>query len=133
MANVICVSQDAAKILIAPKNVTSIEGKSVTFECNLEGQPLSKVTWWKDSAQIDPSGSRYQLSSSPSSVVDSKVNLTITNVTRSDEGFYQCKAQNQLGSESSNPAYLTVDCKLFLSVLLLISPLYPGTEATFSE
>lgn len=133
MAIVICVSQDAAKILIDPKNVTSTEGQSAAFECNLEGQPLSKVTWWKGSTQVNTSDSRYQLSS-PSSVADSKVTLTITKVIRSDEGFYQCEAQNQLGRELSNSAYLNVNCKLFLSVLLLMnSLLYPGAQATFSK
>ena len=110
-----CVSTDAAKILISPKNATNIEGHNVTFECNLEGQPLSTVTWWKGSTQIDTTGSRYQVSSPPS-VVNSTATLTIMSVARSDEGFYRCQAQNQLGSESSNAAYLTVDCKLFHSV-----------------
>lgn len=114
MAIVFSVSQDAAKILISPKNATSTEGQNVSLECNLEGRPLSTVTWWKGSTQIATNGGRYQVSSPPSSFVNSKVTLTIMNVARSDEGFYQCKAQNQLGSELSEAAYLTVNCKLFL-------------------
>lgn len=109
-----CVSKVAAKILISPNNATTTEGQNVTFECNLEGQPLSTVTWLKaGSTQIDTYGSsRYQVSAPPSSVVNSRATLTIINVTRSDEGFYQCRAENQLGRELSNAAYLTVNCKL---------------------
>ena len=110
--NVLCVSKDAARILISPNNATRTEGQNVTFECNLEGRPLSTVTWWKDSTQINTSGSKYQVSQAPSSVVNSTATLTIIKATSSDEGFYQCRAENQLGSESSKAAYLTVHCKL---------------------
>ena len=113
--NVLCVSKDAAKILIPPNNATRTEGQNVTFECNLEGRPLSKVTWWKDSTQINTSDSRYQVSQAPSSVVNSTATLTIIDVIRSDESFYQCRAENQLDSESSSAAYLMVNCKLSLN------------------
>lgn len=107
-------------ILISPNNATRIEGQNVTFECNLEGQPLSIVTWWKGSTQIVTSDSRFHVSgAAPRSVDNSTVTLTITNVTRNDEGFYQCRAENQLGSHSSKGAYLIVDCKLIVSVLFV--------------
>lgn len=110
--NVLCVSKDAAKILISPNNATRTEGRNVTFECNLDGRPLSTVTWWKDSTEISTSASKYQVSQAPSSVVNGTATLTIINVTRSDEGLYQCRAENQFGRESSKAAYLTVNCKL---------------------
>ena len=111
MEIVFCIYKVAAKILISPKNATRTEGQNVTFECNFEGQPLSTVTWWKGSKQIDTSSSRYHASEPPSSVINSRVELTVIGVTRSDEGFYQCRATNLLGSELSNSAYLTVNCK----------------------
>ena len=115
-----CVSKVAANILISPNNATRNEGQNVTFECDLEGQPLSTVTWFKGSTQIDTSDNRYQDSAPSSSVVNSTATLTIINVTRSDEGFYQCRAENLLGNSLSNAAYLTVNCKLIVFVCLFV-------------
>ena len=81
----------------------------MTFECSLEGKPLSVVTWWHGNTKIE-SVSRYSVSGPPL-VSNSKASLTITNVVRDDEGFYYCKANNDLGTVESDSAYLTVNCK----------------------
>jgi len=77
----------------------------------LEGKPLSEVTWWHGNTQIDTSVSRYSVSGPPL-VSNSKASLTITKVVRGDEGFYYCKAKNELKTDVSNAAYFTVQCEL---------------------
>lgn len=108
------MSKDPSKILISPNNATKTEGENVTFACNFEGKPLSTVTWWNGAVQINTSSSRYHTSESPSSVVNSTSSLSIIGLTRSDEGFYRCKVDNDIGSEQSNAAYLTVNCKFHI-------------------
>ncbi|KAK3749889.1 hypothetical protein QZH41_008268, partial [Actinostola sp. cb2023] len=110
-----------AKIFISPKNATKKEEESVTFECSLEGKPLSEVTWWHGNTKIDISVSRYSISGPPL-VGNSKASLTITNVVRDDEGFYRCKAQNDLGTVESDSAYLTVNCKWNHPSKILVNP-----------
>lgn len=101
---------DPSRIFVSPQNVTENENMSVVFECHLEGKPFSKVTWWYGQKQINTSHTRF-VAIAPTVFTRSLARLTIMNLTRSDEGFYRCKVENELHTEYSMSAYLTVQSK----------------------
>jgi len=94
-------SLDAPSITLHPANTTTTEGQNVTLACNATGNPSPSITWYKDGQLVIISGRFTQDSSS----------LTITKVSRFDEGTYFCNATNDVNSRVSNSTYLTVDCK----------------------
>jgi hypothetical protein len=106
----ILVLPDPSRIFISPQNATKNESQRVVFECNLEGKPLSSVTWWHGQIQVNTSESRYVVNN-PNELGRRTARLTIMNLLRGDEGFYRCKVDNNLHTEFSVPAYLTVQCK----------------------
>ncbi|KXJ05340.1 Hemicentin-1, partial [Exaiptasia diaphana] len=100
--------EDPSKISASPKNVTKIEHQSVIFNCTVQGKPISQITWWYSNGKINTSDSAKYSVSGHSSASSCEVSLTINSLVRSDEGTYRCKAENSLGTEYSQPAYLTV-------------------------
>ena len=101
----------APSIKVSPQNATRNETQSVTFQCILDGKPLSSVTWFHTNGIIDTSNSAKYSVTGPSSVNSGVASLTINNLVRGDEGFYRCEANNILGSAQSTYGYLTVNCK----------------------
>jgi len=77
----------------------------MTLSCNASGEPVPTISWTKDGSIISASGD------SRISFVAENKELTITNVSRADEGEYRCLANNSLGNASSNAAFLNVQCK----------------------
>ncbi|XP_022669215.1 Down syndrome cell adhesion molecule-like protein Dscam2 isoform X3 [Varroa destructor] len=61
-------------------------GHEAVFNCSIQGQPVSLVTWRKDSQQLLADG-RIQL-------LDSDRVLRIQSIRREDAGIYQCFAEN---------------------------------------
>ena len=59
------------------------------------------------------SDSRYTLKE-PTIETGDAASLTITGVTRNDEGSYRCNATNQLNTVTSHAANLTVHCKFII-------------------
>ena len=83
------------------ENVTVVEGHDVVLVCKVEGYPIPHVTW------IAPSRAVLR-----NRTIDA--NLTLTNVSRSSNGMYECVATNELGSDSMR-VNVIVWCKyLFL-------------------
>ena len=104
---------DSPSIEASPQNVIKNESQSVTFKCTVVGNPISQVTWWYNGAQINTSDSAKYSVSGPSSVSSSEASLTIKNPSRSEKGYYQCKANNGIGNAAeSDRAFLVVQCKL---------------------
>jgi len=103
--------QDAPSVITSPQNVTKNETQSVTFQCTVDGKPLTNVTWLFNNVTIDTSDSVKYNVSGPSSANSSNASLTLNNLVRGQEGFYHCKAENSLGSAQSKLAYLTVNCE----------------------
>ena len=79
----------------------------------MEGKPLPNVTW-ENKRQALLNDSRVHISHS-TVVGRANSTLTITNLTRSYEGWYNCTASNVVGAAKSLPSsgYLTVNCKYF--------------------
>ena len=94
---------DIPRITAHPQNVTKKEGDNATFICNAMGNPVPKISWNKRGSPLS-NNSGVGLSAN-------NIHLTIKNVKRVDGGEYRCLATNSLGNETSNPAYLGVQCK----------------------
>ena len=89
------------EITTPPQTATRKEGENVTFTCDADGNPAPSFSWIKDGLVVN-ANSRITVSSNK---------LTITNVTRVDQGQYFCNATNDLGNVLSTAAILNVLCK----------------------
>ncbi|EDV19117.1 uncharacterized protein TRIADDRAFT_34144, partial [Trichoplax adhaerens] len=94
---------DHPRIIQHPKNVNIIYGKTLTLQCNGTSSPIAKVTWLKDG---NPLISYDDLKLIESFYVYSR--LTISNITTQDEGLYQCRYDNIIGSITSEVATVTI-------------------------
>ena len=74
----------------------------------MDGNPSANVTWKKD-GQVLSNGSRRTISN-PNVVGRANSTLTITGLTRDDEGLYTCTVSNSLGTVTSgnSSGYLSV-------------------------
>ena len=107
------VSADQPEITAHPQNVTKPEGQNVTLTCNAIGKPSQSISWTKYGSVISTSGdSRISFGAG-------NKELTITNVSRADDGEYRCVASNDLGNATSNAATMDVQC-MFIVVLMFI-------------
>lgn len=75
-------------------------GRAALIPCAADGDPEPVISWFKDMMPIDFANIRY-----------SKVQgsfLQISNTEESDQGHYECVAENRIGTAFSNPAALYV-------------------------
>ena len=88
-------------------------GLEITLECDVLSDPLETAVYWRrdvrgEMSDVDTSLPRYSRTS-PSSPF-----LTIMNLETSDSGKYQCFADNEVGTGSSQETSLKVLCKWFV-------------------
>uniref|UniRef100_H3D9L6 DCC netrin 1 receptor n=1 Tax=Tetraodon nigroviridis TaxID=99883 RepID=H3D9L6_TETNG len=88
-----------------PSNTYAYESTDVELECAVTGNPPPTVRWMKNGEEVIPSD-YFQM-------VDGS-NLQILGLVKSDEGFYQCVAENAAGSSQA------------MAQLLLREPGSPG-------
>ena len=85
-------------------------GDSIMFQCRAQGSPLPDIAWFKDDIPIVPSGSRIQINSGTN--LDSEgiptiaSVLTVSDLTPSDAGSYNCRASNSIASVSLQMPYV---------------------------
>ncbi|KAL2100130.1 hypothetical protein ACEWY4_004524 [Coilia grayii] len=72
-----------------PANMYAYESTDIEMECAVTGNPQPKVHWVKNGEVVIPSD-YFQ-------IVDGS-NLQILGLVRSDEGYYQCVAENDAGN-----------------------------------
>uniref|UniRef100_A0A8D0DXZ9 Ig-like domain-containing protein n=1 Tax=Salvator merianae TaxID=96440 RepID=A0A8D0DXZ9_SALMN len=77
-----------------PSPVDTLKGTEVSLECEISGTPPFDVTWYKDKRQIR-SSKKYRVTSK-----NYHASVHILNIEASDIGEYQCKAQNDVGSDT---------------------------------
>ncbi|XP_047426142.1 netrin receptor DCC [Mugil cephalus] len=75
-----------------PTNTYAYESTDIELECAVTGNPQPTVHWMKNGEEVIPSD-YFQ-------IVDGS-NLQILGVVKSDEGFYQCVAENSAGSSQA--------------------------------
>ena len=98
-----CVFTEKPSITTHPEGDTVTEGDYVTLSCNATGNPAPNISWTRKGSPLN-AGGRISFS-------DGEMQLTITNVHRTDSGEYQCVATNRVGKDTSNAATLNVQCK----------------------
>uniref|UniRef100_A0A4W3I9X8 DCC netrin 1 receptor n=1 Tax=Callorhinchus milii TaxID=7868 RepID=A0A4W3I9X8_CALMI len=72
-----------------PSNLYAYESMDIEFECSFTGVPSPIVKWIKNGEVVIPSDYFQIVSGS---------NLRVLGLVRSDEGFYQCMVENDVGS-----------------------------------
>ncbi|XP_072353512.1 netrin receptor DCC [Scyliorhinus torazame] len=72
-----------------PSNLYAYESMDIEFECAASGKPVPTVKWIKNGEVVIPSDYFQIVSGS---------NLRILGLVKSDEGFYQCVAENDAGN-----------------------------------
>ncbi|XP_022800131.1 hemicentin-1-like [Stylophora pistillata] len=101
------------------------EGGNLTLFCNASGRSLP-ISWTKKGCAINPSEhTRIRLS-------EDNEQLTITNVSRTDNGAYQCVASNNVGKATSDAATVTVRFKPEISQAPSNTLKVEGQTAVFS-
>ena len=99
-----CISTVTPAIETHPQADPVKEGENLTFFCNATGSSLT-ISWTKNGSAINPNEDvRIRLSTD-------KEQLTITNVSRKDNGAYRCVASNKVGNATSSAAIVTVRCE----------------------
>uniref|UniRef100_A0A674PJB6 DCC netrin 1 receptor n=1 Tax=Takifugu rubripes TaxID=31033 RepID=A0A674PJB6_TAKRU len=91
-----------------PTNTFAYESTDIELECAVTGNPPPTVRWVKNGEEVIPSD-YFQ-------IVDGS-NLQILGLVKSDEGFYQCVAENSAGSSQA------------MAQLLLREPVSPSPGA----
>ncbi|XP_069030563.1 protogenin A [Embiotoca jacksoni] len=101
-AGVLCFSE--LFFLKEPVDVTIMRKEAVFFNCQARGEAPIDVRWLKNGVKVVESERVYLLSNG--SLYISEVESRRGD--KSDEGFYQCLAQNQYGAILSQKARLTI-------------------------
>ncbi|XP_025974643.2 netrin receptor DCC isoform X1 [Dromaius novaehollandiae] len=79
--------------LIRPSNLYAYESMDIEFECAVSGKPAPTVEWIKNGEVVIPSDYFQIVGGS---------NLRILGLVKSDEGFYQCVAENDAGNAQTS-------------------------------
>ncbi|XP_046606804.1 peroxidasin [Neodiprion virginianus] len=77
---------------VTPSSQTTKFGKDVHLNCEAESNPRARISWWKNGAQITPSG---RVTITETTIGGSR--LTIFAAKESDSGRYVCAARNNDG------------------------------------
>ena len=105
-----CFFADQPEVALNPLNATKTEGENFTWFCNAIGIPEPNISWIFK-------GSLNNTNDNPRIVFPKdRQKMTITNISRTDSGEYQCLASNNLGNASSQVATLDVICKYYMSL-----------------
>ena len=86
-----------------PRDTDVILGESLVLECSPpKGDPEPVVKWKKDGESID-------LTSDKRIKIDAGGNLVIFDAVKSDEGRYQCSAENVASLRLSKPVRVRIN------------------------
>ncbi|XP_066024224.1 fibroblast growth factor receptor 4-like [Pocillopora verrucosa] len=93
-----------------PKNQTVVAGFNLSLNCTAEGSPMPSIAWIKNNDSL-------AIQSNPrikyiKTVLDYKQihsQLVIEDAKKKDEGKYHCVANNTVGENASNPAFLSIE------------------------
>ena len=92
------------KLIGAPSNQTINETDTVTFVCNISGNPAPVIKWYKDELTV---GTGDTLSF-PAFRNQSTLSFP---AFRNQSGYYWCSADNGLNVTVNASAYLNVHCE----------------------
>ena len=83
-------------IVSAPVNLAVLEGRNLTLQCNVAGNPTPNVTWTKDANHT---------------VLHRGETYSMADVQRQDAGNYICAAWNGVGVQQNATVTVDVHCK----------------------
>ncbi|XP_075713847.1 neogenin isoform X3 [Rhinoderma darwinii] len=87
-------------LYVKPSNTHAHESMDIVFECEVRGKPAPTVKWVKNGDVVIPSDYFK--------IVDDH-NLQVLGLVRSDEGFYQCIAENEVGNVQAAAQLIIVE------------------------
>uniref|UniRef100_A0A8C2EQD5 Neogenin 1 n=1 Tax=Cyprinus carpio TaxID=7962 RepID=A0A8C2EQD5_CYPCA len=85
------------RFLTRPSNTYAQESMDIIFECDITGSPPPTVKWMKDGDTVIPSD-YFRMH-----------NLQVLGLVKSDEGFYQCLAENDAGNVQASAQLIILD------------------------
>ncbi|MED6274090.1 putative aminophospholipid-translocase, partial [Characodon lateralis] len=83
-----------------PVNIYAHESMDIVFECEVSGSPAPTVKWVKNGDAVIPSDYFK---------IIKEHNLQVLGLVTSDEGFYQCLAENDAGNIQSSAQLIILD------------------------
>ncbi|XP_034431652.1 neogenin 1a isoform X9 [Hippoglossus hippoglossus] len=83
-----------------PANIYAHESMDIVFECEVSGSPAPTVKWVKNGDAVIPSDYFK---------IVKEHNLQVLGLVKSDEGFYQCLAENDAGNIQSSAQLVILD------------------------
>uniref|UniRef100_A0A8C1PMK2 Neogenin 1a n=1 Tax=Cyprinus carpio TaxID=7962 RepID=A0A8C1PMK2_CYPCA len=93
-------SDTSPQFLKKPANIYAHEATDVTFECEVTGSPAPTIKWVKNGDAVIPSDYFK---------IIKEQNLLVLGLVKSDEGFYQCLAENDAGNVQSSAQLIILD------------------------
>ncbi|KAM3877112.1 neogenin 1a [Diretmus argenteus] len=83
-----------------PTNIYAHESMDIVFECEVSGSPAPTVKWVKNGDAVIPSDYFK---------IIKEHNLQVLGLVKSDEGFYQCLAENDAGNIQSSAQLIILE------------------------
>ncbi|XP_039933765.1 neogenin isoform X6 [Hirundo rustica] len=83
-----------------PVNIYAHESMDIVFECEVTGKPAPTVKWVKNGDVVIPSDYFK---------IVKEHNLQVLGLVKSDEGFYQCIAENDVGNAQAGAQLIILD------------------------
>uniref|UniRef100_A0A3P9AKM5 Neogenin 1b n=1 Tax=Esox lucius TaxID=8010 RepID=A0A3P9AKM5_ESOLU len=91
--------QAPPQFLKRPANIYAHESMDIVFECEVTGFPAPTVKWVKNGDAVIPSDYFKII----------EHNLQVLGLVKSDEGFYQCLAENEAGNVQSSAQLIILE------------------------
>ncbi|KAM6979590.1 neogenin 1a [Aplochiton taeniatus] len=94
------IVQVPPRFLKRPANIYAHESMDIVFECEVNGIPAPSVKWVKNGDAVIPSDYFK---------IIKEHNLQVLGLVKSDEGFYQCLAENDEGNVQSSAQLIILE------------------------
>ncbi|GAA6072667.1 neogenin isoform X1, partial [Tachysurus ichikawai] len=88
------------RFLKKPSNMYAHEAMDIVFECDVVGSPAPTVKWVKNGDAVIPSDYFK---------IVNQHDLQVLGLVKSDEGFYQCVAENEVGNTQASAQLIILD------------------------
>ncbi|XP_053994637.1 peroxidasin [Hylaeus volcanicus] len=114
------------QIMNGPQDVEVRLGGTISFTCEVAGDPTPEIKWMRDSNEVSPDGSRY--------VIQEDGTLIISDATEQDTGEYECLAKSEMGTTQSRKAraVITMFSSLRFTQLPESQTVRVGSDVSFS-
>ncbi|XP_071425082.1 neogenin isoform X3 [Pithys albifrons albifrons] len=96
------------EFLKRPANIYAHESMDIVFECEVTGKPPPTVKWVKNGDVVIPSDYFK---------IVKEHNLQVLGLVKSDEGFYQCIAENDVGNAQAGAQLIILDLDVAIPTL----------------